>query len=122
MNSSRSDQFLQVRTPRPSQVSSVLFDYVSPPTSEGPNSFVRTPFRVFLDSMESPLSQDSINVPVMGNERAHLGQLSSERAGHLGYVRSARLGLTTYDLKFRKVITPSSEFRFRCSLTIWKAH
>ena len=34
----------------------VWVDYVRPPTSEGHNSFVRTPIRVFLDSMESPLS------------------------------------------------------------------
>ena len=37
-------------------------DYVGPPTSEGHNFFVRPPFRVFLDSMESPLSQESINM------------------------------------------------------------
>ena len=57
---------------RPGQVSSSSsgFDYVGPPTSEGHNSFVRTPIRVFLDYMESPLSQESINM----NEEASRGQ------------------------------------------------
>ena len=36
--------------------------------------------------------------------------------------QSARLGVTTYDLQLLKVITPSSELRFRCSWTLWKAH
>ena len=35
-----------------------------PPTSNGHNFFVRTPFQVFLDSMEIPLSQDSSHAPV----------------------------------------------------------
>ena len=35
-----------------------------PPTSDGHNFFVITPFRVFFESMESPLSQDSSHVPV----------------------------------------------------------
>ena len=64
MSSSRSTLFSQVRTPRPSKVSSAWFDYVSPPISEGHNYFVRTPFWVFLDFMESPLSEDSINALV----------------------------------------------------------
>ena len=38
--------------------------HVRPPTSDGHSFFARTPFRVFLNSMESPLSQDSIHVPV----------------------------------------------------------
>ena len=42
--------------------SSSGFDYVLPPTSEGHNSFIRTPFWVFLDSMEIPLSQESIHI------------------------------------------------------------
>ena len=37
-------------------------NYVRPPTSEGHNSFVRTPIRVLLDYMESPLSQKSIDM------------------------------------------------------------
>ena len=32
-----------------------------PPTSEGHNFFVRTPFWMFLNSMDSPLSIESIN-------------------------------------------------------------
>ena len=42
------------------------------------------------------------------------------RSAQLG--QSARLGVTTYDLKLWKVITPSSELRLRCSWTIWKSH
>ena len=38
-----------------------------PPTSDCYNFFVRNPFRVFLDSMESPLSQVSIHVHVEGS-------------------------------------------------------
>ena len=37
---------------------------VCPPTSDDHNFFVQTPFRVFLDSMEIPLSQDSRHIPV----------------------------------------------------------
>ena len=44
----------------PSQL--VRFAYVLPPTSEGHISFVRTPIWVFLDSMESPLSQEYIHM------------------------------------------------------------
>ena len=36
---------------------------------------------------------------------------SSARSGQLGKVRSARLGLTMYDLQFQKVITPSCVLR-----------
>ena len=35
---------------------------VRPPTSEVHNFFVRTPIRVFLDSMKIPLSQESIHI------------------------------------------------------------
>ena len=35
----------------------VWVDYAQPPTSEDHISFVRTPFWVFLDSMERPLIQ-----------------------------------------------------------------
>ena len=38
-------------------------DYTRPLTSEGHISFVRTPILVFLDSMESPLSQEYIDMP-----------------------------------------------------------
>ena len=41
----------------------VRFAYVSSPTSEGHISFVRTPIWVFLDYMESPLSQEYIHMP-----------------------------------------------------------
>ena len=43
-----------------------LVIHVRPPTSEGHNFFVRTPIRVFLDSMESPLSQNYNHIPVDG--------------------------------------------------------
>ena len=33
-----------------------------PPTSDGHNFFIRTPFQMFLDSMESPLSLQSIHI------------------------------------------------------------
>ena len=44
------------------------------------------------------------------------------RSGQLRQLGSARLGVTTYDLQLRKVITPSSEIRFGCSWTLWKSH
>ena len=62
MRLARSDYLGQVRSAWPSQVSSVGLDNL-----EGHNFLVRTPFRVFLDSMESPLSQDSSYVPVEGS-------------------------------------------------------
>ena len=54
LSSSRSGQLL-------SSGQLVWVDYACPPTSEGHNSFVRTSIQVFLDSMESPLSQEFIN-------------------------------------------------------------
>ena len=36
--------------------------HVKPPTLDGHNVFVRTPIRVFLNSMESPLSLESIHI------------------------------------------------------------
>ena len=56
LSSSRSDQLVS-----PGQL--VCVDYVRPPTSEGHNFFVRTPIRLFLDSMEIPLSQEFIYIP-----------------------------------------------------------
>ena len=44
-----------------------LATHVLPPNSEGHNYFVRTLFRVFSDSMKSPLTQDSIHMPVDGS-------------------------------------------------------
>ena len=41
----------------------VRIAYVCPPTSEGHIFSVRTPIWVFLDSMESPLSQEYIHMP-----------------------------------------------------------
>ena len=70
----------QVRSARPVQVNSSRFDYVRPPTSEGHNSFIRTPFLVFLDSMEIPLSQESI----------HIYEKDSRCQTELSQVRSAR--------------------------------
>ena len=70
----------------------VRVDYVRPPTSEGHNSSVRTPIWVFLDSMESPLSQESIHIPeenircstkVIDRTR-HTEVNSSVQSAHLG--------------------------------------
>ena len=47
-------------------------------------------------------------------------RLSLPRSGQLS--QSARLGVTTYDIQLLKVITPSSELRFGCFCTLWKAH
>ena len=62
---------------------------------------------MFLDSMEIPLSQHAINIP----------EEDSGCQAELGLVRSALLGLTTYDLQLQKVITSSFELRFGCSWT-----
>ena len=86
MNSDRSAQLKQVRTPRPIKDSSVGFDYVRPPTSEGHNFFDRTLFWVFLDSMESPLCQDSRNKLLDGSRGAQTGQITSAKSGQLGWV------------------------------------
>ena len=43
------------------------FLFCLPPISDGYNFFVRTPFWVFLDFMESPLSQEFIHMPMEGN-------------------------------------------------------
>ena len=71
-------EFTEVRSSQSIQVSSAECDYVGPPTSEGHNSFVRAPFRVFLDSMESPLSQESIHMHVEDN-RCHTEVLDQAR-------------------------------------------
>ena len=77
---------------------------------------------MFLDSMESPLFQEHFHmleedtrcqIKVLG--RARLSQVSSS-------VQVSSSGLTTNDLKLRKVISPSFELRFGCSWTLWKAH
>ena len=52
-----------------------------PPTSDGHNFFVRTPFWVFLDSMEISLSYDSIHILVEDIRcQTELGQLRSARS------------------------------------------
>ena len=77
---------------------------------------------VFLDSLESPLSQEYIHMPdkeIRYNtevlDRACLGQINLS-------VQVSSAGLTTHDLQLRKVISPSFELRFGSSLTLWKAH
>ena len=67
-----------------SSVQLVWVDYVRPSTSEGHNSFIRTPIWVFLDSMESPLSQEYTHFPEEDNRcqtkvlyRARPAQVSS---------------------------------------------
>ena len=100
----------------------VWVDYARPPTLEGHNSFVRTPFRVFLDSMEIPLFQEYINMideDIRGQtevlDRARPSQVSSS-------IQVSSSGLTTRDLQLRKVITTPIELRFGCSWTLWKSH
>ena len=62
-----SDQGVRSSSSRSGQLVSsgqlVLVDYARPPTSEGHISFVRTSIWVFLNSMESPLSQEYIHMP-----------------------------------------------------------
>ena len=96
----------------------IWVDYTLPPTSEGHITFVRTPIRVFLDSMESPLSQEYINIP--DEDRRCLTKVI-DRARSV-QVSSSVQDLTAYDLQLRKVISPSSELRFGYSWTLWKAH
>ena len=70
----------------------VWVDYGRPPTSEGHISFVRTPIWVFLDSMESPLSQEYINMPegdIICQNKALYRALQVRSARQF---RSARLG------------------------------
>ena len=68
--------------------------------------------------MERPLSQEYINIPK--EDRRCLTEVV-DRAG-LGQVSSSVQDLTVSDLQLRKVITPSSELRLGCSLTLGKAH
>ena len=90
----------------------VWVDYACPPTSGGHISFVRTPIRVFLDSMEIPLSQEYIDMPEEDRrcltkvteviDQFYRGQLSSS-------VQVSSSRLITHDLQLRKVISPSFE-------------
>ena len=100
----------------------LLVDYARPLTSEGHISFVRTPTFMFLESMESPLIQEYINMPewdiIFQNEvldQDFPGQVNSS-------VQVSSSGLTTRDQQLRKVISPSFELRFGCSWTQWKSH
>ena len=68
--------------------------------------------------MESPLSQEYINKP--DEDRRCLTEVI-DRA-RPGQVSSSVQDLTVYDLQLRKVITPSSELRLGCYLTLWKAN
>ena len=68
--------------------------------------------------MESPLSQEYIHMP--DEDRGCLTKVI-DRA-YPGQVSSSVQDLTVYDLQLRKVITPSSELRLGCSLTLWKVH
>ena len=90
-----SDQGVRPSFSKSGQLVQFRVDFVRPPTSEGHNSFVRTPIRVFLDSMEIPLSQESINMPEEDRrcqtevlDRAHRGQVNSS-------VQVSSSGLTT---------------------------
>ena len=71
--------------------------------------------------MERPLSQEYIHMSeedircqIDVLDRVRLGQVSSS-------VQFSSSGLTTHDLQLWKVISPSFELRFGCSLTLWKA-
>ena len=105
-----------------SSVQLVRVDYAWPPTSEGHISFVQTPIWVFLNSMESPLSQEYIDMPKENIrcqtkviDRTFPVQVNSS-------VQFSSSGLTTHDLQLRKVISPSFGLRFGCSWTLWKSH
>ena len=43
------------------------FQFILSPISDNYNFFVQTPFRVFLNSMERPLSQEYVHMHVEGN-------------------------------------------------------
>ena len=68
--------------------------------------------------MESPLSQEYIHM----TEEDRIFLIEVIDRARLGQVSSSVQDLTVYDLQLRKVITPSSELRLGCSLTLWKAH
>ena len=68
------------------------------------------------------MSQEYIHMPEVDircqNEvldQALLGQVSLS-------VQFSSSGLTTHDLQIRNVISLSSELRFGCSWTLWRAH
>ena len=49
-----------------------------PPTSDGHNFFVQTLFWMFLDSMESPLSLESINI-YLDDIGTHIRSINHEK-------------------------------------------
>ena len=117
-----SDRGIRLSSSRSGQLVSsgqlVWVDYARPPTSEGHISFVRTPILVFLDSMESPLSKEYINIPEI-DIRCQTKVLYLARPGQISSsVQVSSSGLTTRDLQLRKVISPTFELRFGCSWTL----
>ena len=66
-----------------------LVIHVRPPTSEGHNFFVQTPIRVFLDSMESSLSQDFDHMlwRSLGTRAGWLGLIEQDWSGRASRVR-----------------------------------
>ena len=68
--------------------------------------------------MERKLSQEYIHMPE--EDRRFLTKVI-DRA-RPGQISSSVQDLTMYDLELQKVITPSSELRLGCSLTLGKAH
>ena len=72
--------------------------------------------------MESPLSQEYINM-TEEDIRCHTEVLDRALPGQVSsLVQVSSSGLTTHDLKLRKVISPSFELRFGCYWTLWKDH
>ena len=68
--------------------------------------------------MEIPLSQEYINMPEE-DRRCLTEAIEQARPCQ---VSSSVQDLTVYDLQLRKVITPLSELRLGCSLTLGKDH
>ena len=68
--------------------------------------------------MEIPLNQEYIHMPEE-DIRCLIEVIDGARPGQ---VSSSVQDMTMYDLQLQKVITPSSELRLGCSLTLWKAH
>ena len=65
------------------------FSYCWPPTSDDHNFFVRTPFRVFLDSIEIPLSLEFIHI-YLDNIEIHIRSKNHEK-NTIGPVGSAQV-------------------------------
>ena len=68
--------------------------------------------------MEIPLIQKYIHMPEE-DRRCLIEVIDQARPGQ---VSSSVQDLTVYDLQLRKAITPSSELRLGCSLTLGKEH